>query len=634
MIAFRGRVLAPDGRPAAGAGVYTVAPRPGEDSAEPILRAKAAADGTFRFTITREAFEAATDQTPWSMLTVLASADRLGPAWVEVHDPPRDELTLQLVEDSVPIVGRILDLQGRPVVGANVTRGRIAAEGPEGIDPYLKLLRDDPMAASNHRFARSYHGGFGLPDRPSSVVTDREGRFRLAGIGRDRIVDLFIDGPTIQSATITAMTRNAAAVSMPKTFFRPRTVHGATFDYLSPPGRALTGVVRDQRTGRPMAGVKVAGKETNARTTTDAQGRYTLPGFPKATSYGLMVLAGQKPPYFVTCRSVPDTGGLDPLRADVECVPGIPVRLKLIDKETGRPPRRADVTYSPLYPNPHVREVPGSAPVQSIGAYSVGSLQDDGTYLLGVLPGPGAVRVRTDGGMYRPACVDPAAFFKDVPKDAAREGNDTRFGDRNMLFVAHGDNMRTFSMQDTYGAIVLVNPPEGSAPITAEAVLERDRKREVRVLGPDGALAAGVTGQDFAVPERYEGIEATATPGVMAVWRLNPMRPRRFLFRHDARKLVGCLVARGDEGESYTVRLQPWATLIGRLVDAQGNPRPDVQLFTSDWQEALGDPARGLLPTGLKTDKQGRFRVEGLVPGQAYSGIATSRKPGIGTWAS
>ena len=35
--------------------------------------------------------------------------------------------------------------------------------------------------------------------------------------------------------------------------------------------------------------------------TTDAEGRFTLPGFPKGKSYGLMVLAGEKPPYFVTC---------------------------------------------------------------------------------------------------------------------------------------------------------------------------------------------------------------------------------------------------------------------------------------------------------------------------------------------
>ncbi len=224
-IVFRGRVLGPDGKPAAGAAISTVAPRPGEDDAEPIARAKAAQDGTFHFVITREAFDEATGKTPWSTLTVLASAEGLGLDWVEVHDPPRDELTLRLVDDSVPIAGRILDLQGRPVVGAKVTRGRIVAEGPEGIDAYLRLMRDDPMAASNHRFARSYHGAYGLPGRPSSVVTDAQGRFRLAGIGRDRIVNLNVEGPTIQSATVAAMTRNAPAVSMPKTFFRPRTVY-------------------------------------------------------------------------------------------------------------------------------------------------------------------------------------------------------------------------------------------------------------------------------------------------------------------------------------------------------------------------------------------------------------------------
>ena len=238
-------------------------------------------------------------------------------------------------------------------------RGRINAEGAEGIDPYLKQLRDDPGQATNHRFARSYDADYALPGRPSSITTDGEGRFRLTGIGRDRIVEIAVEGPTIQGATITAMTRDAAAVSMPKDAFMARTVYGARFDHLIGPGRALTGVVRDKRTGQPMAGVKVAGREPGARTTTDAEGRDTLPGFPKAKSYELTVLAGHRPPYFVTCRVVSDTAGLDPLRADVECVPGIPMRLKLIDKETGRPPKRAEVSYWPLHPNPHTREVPG-----------------------------------------------------------------------------------------------------------------------------------------------------------------------------------------------------------------------------------------------------------------------------------
>ena len=61
-----------------------------------------------------------------------------------LNRPPDEPINLRLVDDSVPISGRILDLQGRPVVGARVTRGRINAEGAEGIDPYLKRLREDP----------------------------------------------------------------------------------------------------------------------------------------------------------------------------------------------------------------------------------------------------------------------------------------------------------------------------------------------------------------------------------------------------------------------------------------------------------------------------------------------------------
>ncbi len=171
-------------------------------------------------------------------------------------------------------------------------------------------------------------------------------------------------------------------------------------------------------------------------------------------------------------------------------------------------------------------------------------------------------------------------------------------------------------------AIVLVNPPDDSGLMTAEAVLVPDRKREVHVLGPDGMPVDGVTGHTHAFPTGNEGIEATKTPGVMAISRLNPMRPKRFLFRHDGKKLVGLLIARGDEAEPYTVKLQPWGTIVGRLVDAEGKPRPRVDLMTGDWQDAMIDPARGVILFGQKTDADGRFRYEGLVTGQEYSAQA------------
>jgi RNA polymerase sigma factor (sigma-70 family) len=610
-IAFRGWVADPAGKPAAGAAVYTAAPRADRKRVEPVLRAKADADGAYRFTMTQAEFDAAVGLGPWAALTVLAAADGLGPDWIDLKTPADGPINFRLVDDSVPIAGRILDLQGRPVVGATITRGEIRGAFNEDIKPYLKMLQEDGREASQHRFEKVYARMYGLPGRPASVTTNSDGRFRLTGIGRDRIVDLVVEGPTIQNARITAMTRAAAAVSTPKGIPISRTIYGATFEHLIPPGRALTGVVRDKRTGQPLAGIEVGGTGTGARTTTDAEGRYTLPGFPKGKSYGLMVLAGHRPPYFVTCVAAPDTAGLDPLRVDVDCVPGIPMRLKVTERETSRPVTGAVVFYWPIYPNPHVREVPGYEPVRAGGAYNSGIAQADGTYLLGVLPGPGAVFVRTAEGRYRPAGVDPQAFFRPGGDRRPAAGGAMVYGDRDTIIIAAGEGL-TATPQDAYSAIVLLNPPDDSGPIAADAVLERDRKREVRVLGPDGEPLPGVTA---------EGAESTKTPGVMTVPGLNPMRPKRFTFRHDGRKLVGFLLLRGEEAGPHSVRLQPWGTIAGRLVDEQGRPRPGAYLLTSDWKDAQDDPTRGLV-LGIKTDAGGHFRIEGLVPGQSYTASA------------
>jgi RNA polymerase sigma factor (sigma-70 family) len=612
-INFHGRVLGPDGRPATGVAIYTMLPSM-IDPIEPVLRAKTNTDGRFRFAMPKADFDAAVLGL-WRSVTILALADGLGPDWVDTSKPTDEEISLRLVDDSIPISGRILDLQGKPVVSAIIKRGRINAEGTDGIDPYLKLLRDDPKLAANHRFTKHFWNN-PLPGQPTSVTTDAEGRFRLTGVGRDRIVELQIEAPTIQSATITAMTRPSATVSSPPGTGTvvAKTIYGASFDHLVPPGRALTGIVRDKGTKQPLTGVTVCGKGTNARVSTDAEGRFILSGFPKGTSYPLMVLAGQKAPYFVTCLNVPDTSGLAPIEANVDCVPGIPMRLKLIDKETGKPVTGADVAYFPVYPNPHAREVSGYAPVRGIGAFNSGIWQSDGTYVLGVLPGPGGVFVRTAETLYRPACVDPGAFFK----TEAKQIQPGLGGDATIIFTVHGDGVAA-TTQSQFSAIVLVNPAEDSVPLTAEAVLERDQKREVHVVGPDDEPLTGVTVEG-------DGGEATKTPGLLTVSKLNPKRPTRFTFHDQAKKLAGSLIARGDETKPYVVKMQSWGTITGRLVDAAGKPRPKVDLATSDWQSAMIDPARGLITSGQPTGADGRFRYERLVPGQEYSAHAVGEQ--------
>ncbi len=72
---------------------------------------------------------------------VAAVAPRYGPSWVLLPKPEaRADVTLQLVKDDVPIEGRILDLEGRPVPGATVTTDEIIATPGEDLTPVIKSL--------------------------------------------------------------------------------------------------------------------------------------------------------------------------------------------------------------------------------------------------------------------------------------------------------------------------------------------------------------------------------------------------------------------------------------------------------------------------------------------------------------
>jgi hypothetical protein len=47
--------------------------------------------------------------------------------------------------------------------------------------------------------------------------------------------------------------------------------------------------------------------------------------------------------------------------------------------------------------------------------------------------------------------------------------------------------------------------------------------------------------------------------------------------------------------------------------------------MTTDWGAAMNDKTRGIL-ADVRTDDQGRFRIEGLVPGQSYKGDAVGEE--------
>lgn len=143
-----------------------------------------------------------------------------------------------------------------------------------------------------------------------------------------------------------------------------------------------------------------------------------------------------------------------------------PFRLRLAD-EQGQPVA-AEVTYREVRPNPHLPRVPHLYDTRwPIG---LAAHRGGGIYEGFVLSGPGAVLVRMPPrASFRPASVDPKAFFAPGRADWTDLERRTSYGTSAMLSSGQGH-----VEQHDYAAIVLVNPPKDSKPLELSATILKD----------------------------------------------------------------------------------------------------------------------------------------------------------------
>jgi RNA polymerase sigma factor (sigma-70 family) len=581
-LAVSGRVLDADGNPLAGARLY-LASHMGKrfHVAE---RATSGNDGRFTLRIARSEMRRAAAGAAQERLQILANADGFGPDWIMLDGAgPLDGLTLRLVKD-VPISGRILDPDGKPVAGARITVTGVMAARGEDLGGYLETVH----TGHGWRYAFAKHWGGPLPGQTAVLTTGADGRLKLAGIGRERIVNFHLEGPAIATADFQVMTRAAEKVGH---------VQGASFDHLAAASRPIRGIVRDKATGKPLAGVAIGVMASRnlgvypTRTVTDKDGRYEVLGIAKSPQYFVQL----RPPdgsYFRRSAEVKDTVGLDPLIADIDMVQGLTVRGKIMDKATGRPIATARVDYHPLWQNPYVaRKLTGGW-----DPHSETTTGPDGSYTLTVLAGPGLLGVAAPNAeAYTPGCLtvqERRAFFK-LPL-AAMNYQSERF-----LVPAMGEATGGPPLLPTdYNAAIPLEIGEKDEMLVRDVALERPRELKGRVVGPDGRPLTGVSISGLGPGGRVDGAE-------FIIRGINPRATRELLFLHKEKNLGYYLKElRGDRTEPLAIKLQPCGSASGRLVDGDGVPVPG-------WRMIL--MARGLEAT---TDKDGRFRLEGLVPGQ------------------
>jgi RNA polymerase sigma factor (sigma-70 family) len=581
-----GRVLDPAGRPFAGARLYLgYAPRRYEPEAtahHPAypLRARSGIDGRFQFVFSRsELDERYLDA---SRPVVVAVADGYGLDWAEIGEPTEHlALNLTLAED-LPLEGRILDQDRQPVRGARVAVRDISGDPVEGLTSGLGGNRGSTSC-------KSCRGP--LPGQAPQVTTDADGRFRLTGLGRDRLVTLAVEGPALPLTVCTAATRPCTAIppSSP--------ILCATFDLVAPAPRTIRGVVRDRASGKAVAGVRMSDPASGSTTSTDKDGRFELLGYPSPNLKEYIVRADPQGdhPFFTALAQLGNPPGREPLSADFELVRGILLQGRVTDGATGKPPKRAQVEYYPLFPNAHSATL---TKLDHLVPASSGPLQPDGSYRVRVLPGPGIVLVAASPrDSYATALLEERELMNLV----GPEGNQ---GGGSWFLTANGGGAGWKRCVDRYNALALIRPDEKAESLTLDFTVQPAPGLRGTVVGPDGKELSGV---------RVRGLTSMPDPEVLpgasfTVEGLHPRRTRELSFHHQEKGLGKVVTLRGDRTEPLTVRLEPYGMVEGRMVDKRGQPvAEEVVRFTRD----------DVLVARTKTDREGGFGTE-LLPGFKY----------------
>ncbi|HEV8002373.1 MAG TPA: hypothetical protein VGP63_20960, partial [Planctomycetaceae bacterium] len=505
----------------------------------------------------------------------------------------------------VPIQGRIVDLEGRPVPGISVKIISIVDEGKAGIDTWLADLKSGATHGRYPLSTRLIHSVSGPP-----TVTDNDGRFVVNGIGGERFVSLELKGESIVFKQITVVTRPMQPITRLVSDYisEGEQIFGADFTYIAAPSRPIQGTVRDAATGEALSGVSVqswrfADSEIEGRrdlrVETDQKGQFRLVGMPKGKDNKLFLVPNDDQPYFMRGVAVPDGWGNEPAKLDVELHRGLWITGRVTDKTTGKPVADARVHYLPFLDNPFTRKLPEFHRGSMDGDEMRYTTRADGSFRLVGLPGRAIVGAAATQGFY----------LRGV---GASE-------------IAGMDQRGHFA---TY-----LNPiwPGASWPNVLKEINPRGDEKSIHC---DLALDPGQTLRVTVVDRAGKPVEGAAVFGWSAggfetqqkssfdMINLFPGEKRPVLIRHDGLKLGKFLTVEFSDKtpRSLTVALEPCATIVGRLVDRdgvalrgqlEGVPRPG-----GDFWPRL--PAR---PTHV----DGTFEYE-LPPGCAYWVAANGQK--------
>jgi RNA polymerase sigma factor (sigma-70 family) len=594
--AIAGRVVDPEGRPMAGAVVWLL------EWAQPAKEvARTGADG--KFTIPGDGKTDRTRTHGGGRVHLAATKDGFGLALPAERFDARD-LVLKLARDDVPIKGRVLDLQGKPVAGVTVTPLQVWATPDDNLDDWLKSIRaedDAPRQVTGNRFRRKADPAPGL----APVKTDAQGRFTFAGVGRERLLQVRVSAPTIATAEVELVTRDMPAVRVQYDPKNPKfgqvTYHGAAFDFAADPTQPFEGGITAQDTGRPIPGAVVrCDFPYRIETTADEHGRYRLLGLPPG-EHRLVAVPPSGEPFLPRLHAGGRANNELPVVLDFALTRGVWVEGTVTDARSKKPVAGASLEYCPL---------DDAARAQAAGdpaAFDGVAFRTDtaGRFKIAALPGSGAVGIRGPDGPYVSAERRPL------------QGN-------ALLWTLDGVRARwTRAIFNGFDALAVVTV-DAQKPRTYAFTLDAGETITGRALDPAGKPLPGVRASRLT---EYSLWTMDPLPTEMfEVRQITESRVRAVLLWHEDRKL-GAMIRPKVGDPPPEVRLKPNGSAVGRLLTLDGTSAADQQLDVMF--KLPGDSAWGpwFARMKVRTDADGRFEIPNLPEGPEYSVRYTDRRP-------